>query len=155
MMTRSETETNGGPWGGRAVRQRRRVEAFTRRQAARSRVEYQALATRFHRVIPDFMIQAGDPLSRYPDQASRWGTGGPGYKVADEFHPELRHGGPGVVSMANSGPGTNGSQWFITQGATPHLDNKHTVFGQVASVPTTRGRPDSDVVLQTVVLFRQ
>ncbi|MGW3111719.1 peptidylprolyl isomerase [Streptomyces sp. NPDC001091] len=68
--------------------------------------------TRFHRVIPNFMIQAGDPLSRYPDQADRWGTDG-----------------PGVVSMANSGPGTNGSQWFITEDATPHLDDKHTVFG--------------------------
>ncbi|MFG3200102.1 peptidylprolyl isomerase [Streptomyces sp. NPDC048208] len=121
--------------------------------------------TRFHRVIPDFMIQAGDPLSRYPDQADRWGTGGPGYKFADEFHPELRHRGPGVVSMANSGPGTNGSQWFITEDATPHLDNKHTVFGQVvtgqdivktiANVPTKRDRPDSDVVLQKVEFFRQ
>ncbi|WP_097984164.1 peptidylprolyl isomerase [Streptomyces sp. f150] len=121
--------------------------------------------TRFHRVIPGFMIQAGDPLSRYPDQADRWGTGGPGYKFADEIHPELRHSTSGMVSMANSGPGTNGSQWFITEAATPHLDNKHTVFGQavtgqdvvktIANVPTTRDRPDSDVVLQTVELFRQ
>ncbi|MEW9514976.1 peptidylprolyl isomerase [Streptomyces bacillaris] len=121
--------------------------------------------TRFHRVIPTFMIQAGDPLSRYPDQTDRWGKGDPGYKFSDEFHPELRHSGPGVLSMANSGPNTNGSQWFITEDATPHLDNKHTVFGQVvtgqdivktiANVPTTRDRPDSDVVLQRVAVFRQ
>jgi len=120
---------------------------------------------RFHRVIPNFMIQCGDPLTRYTDTAARWGTGGPGYKFQDEFHPELRHTGPGVLSMANSGPGTNGAQWFITEGATPHLNNKHSVFGQVvtgqdvvkkiATVPTTRDRPNNDIVLQKVEFFRQ
>ncbi|MCC6557942.1 MAG: peptidylprolyl isomerase [Polyangiaceae bacterium] len=120
---------------------------------------------RFHRVIPGFMIQCGDPLTRYTDTAARWGTGGPGYKFADEFHPELRHDGPGVLSMANSGPSTNGAQWFITEGPTPHLNNKHSVFGRVvsgqdvvsriANVPTTRDRPNQDVVLQQVTFFRQ
>lgn len=120
---------------------------------------------RFHRVIPDFMIQCGDPLSRHADTAGRWGTGGPGYKFADEFHAELKHDGPGVMSMANSGPGTNGAQWFITEGPTPHLDRRHSVFGRVvngqdvvariARVPTTRDRPHEDVVLQSVQIFRQ
>ncbi len=121
---------------------------------------------RFHRVIPNFMIQCGDPLSRHtdPQTTRRWGTGGPGYEFEDEFNPQLRHSGPGVMSMANSGAGTNGSQWFITETATAHLDNKHSVFGQVvagaevvpkiARVPAESSRPVQEVVLQSVEIFR-
>jgi peptidyl-prolyl cis-trans isomerase A (cyclophilin A) len=114
--------------------------------------------TIFHRVIPNFMIQAGDPTGT--------GTGGPGFRFADEFDKTLRHDKPGILSMANAGPGTNGSQFFITEVPTPHLDMRHSVFGEIvegvefiAQITHTprdgRDRPKTDVVLQRVTIFRK
>ncbi len=91
----------------------------------------------FHRVIANFMAQGGDPTGT--------GSGGPGYSFPDEFHPSLRHSGPGVLSMANAGPDTNGSQFFLTHVATPWLDDKHSVFGKVeAGLKVLMGIPPRD-----------
>jgi len=120
---------------------------------------------RFHRVIPGFMVQVGDPQSRYPDLKARWGTGGPGYRFGDEIHPDLKHTAAGMLSMANAGPNTNGSQFFITEGPTPHLDGRHAVFGRViAGLPVIkkiasvsrndRDCPMEDQVVTKVELFR-
>ena len=111
----------------------------------------------FHRVIPGFMIQTGDPTGT--------GRGGPGYTILDEFSPKLRHDKAGVVSMANAGPGTGGSQFFITHGPTPHLNDRHAIFGQVisgqdvvlkiANTPRDSGdRPRTPVKMARVTLIQ-
>jgi peptidyl-prolyl cis-trans isomerase A (cyclophilin A) len=115
--------------------------------------------TLFHRVIAGFMVQGGDPLGQ--------GTGGPGYTFADEFHPKLRHGKAGLLSMANRGPNTNGGQFFITLAATPWLDDKHTVFGEITegmevvkkigSTPTAKpgDRPVKPITVEKVVIEKK
>ena len=102
---------------------------------------------KFHRVLPDFMIQTGCPQGT--------GTGGPGYQFEDEFHDELKHAGPGVLSMANSGPNSNGSQFFITHVATPWLDGKHSVFGTLLAGQDVVDSIQQGDTMETVVVAEE
>jgi peptidyl-prolyl cis-trans isomerase A (cyclophilin A) len=130
--------TGGKPWVHPRTREQRNDSLYA--------------GTIFHRVIPDFMIQGGDPLGT--------GTGGPGYRFEDEVNGGPSFDGPGYLAMANAGPNTNGSQFFVTVAATPWLDGKHTIFGKVvqgqdvadaiSKVPTFRDKPNADIVLEEV-----
>jgi peptidyl-prolyl cis-trans isomerase A (cyclophilin A) len=131
---------------------------WTDPRTGRRTVEPLYNGTIFHRVIDDFMLQGGDPLGS--------GTGGPGYEFEDEIHPQLRFDRPYLLAMANAGPGTNGSQFFITVVPTPHLNGRHTIFGEViegaeivdaiAKTETDRrDRPVKDVVLESVTIDRR
>lgn len=140
-----------------------RIELFEDR-APKTAANFMELAEKgfydgvvFHRVIPDFMIQGGDPEGT--------GRGGPGYSIPDEFHPELRHDEPGILSMANAGPNSGGSQFFITLVPTPWLDDRHAVFGKVidgmdvveeiGGVETDRGdRPKEEIRMEKVTIER-
>ena len=130
-------------------------EAWEDPESGEKRVDALYDDVAFHRIIGDFMIQGGDPTET--------GRGGPGYEFEDEFDDELGHDGPGILSMANSGPNTNGSQFFITLGAQPHLDGKHAVFGQVidgmdvvrelGNVPTDRAdEPQVEAKIESVTV---
>jgi len=118
---------------------------------------------RFHRVIKDFMVQTGDPLSKDLSKKNLWGTGGPGYSIKDEFSSQLRHDKKGLLSMANSGPNTGGSQFFITLIPTPWLDDMHSIFGEIVKgeeildeigrVQTNSAdQPLEDVIIEKIII---